>query len=79
MVYFKIFKLTDKEATYEYYPENNREAPGTITVDLNTGDINIDKEAADDFGKRYANHAIRKIREFYVKNSFDKEGMAAWY
>ena len=74
MVYFKLIELNEHSVIYEYYPENKRDYPGVIVINRNRDDIKI-TESEEDFGKRYAFHALRVIEH----DDFTEEGMEDWY
>ena len=47
MVYFELFYRSELLLKYHYWPENNRNSePGIVVVELNTGNIYIEKIAA---------------------------------
>ena len=49
MVYFELFYRSDLLLKYYYWPENDRNSePGIVVVELNTGNIYIEKIAALD-------------------------------
>ena len=78
MVYFKLIELNEDSVIYEYYPENKREYPGVIVINRNRDDIKI-TESEEDFGKRYAFHALRVIEQYIEHDDFKEESMTAWY
>ncbi|MBY6846712.1 hypothetical protein HYI19_18130 [Clostridium botulinum] len=79
MVTLKLIELTSDMVTYEYFPEDNRNYPGKVALDLKTNKRIFLKDSAEDFGKRYAAHALRLIEEYNSNGEFKKEGLVAWY
>ena len=56
MVYFELFYRSELLLKYYYWPENDRNSePGIAVVELNTGNIYIEKIAALDFKKSGGN------------------------
>jgi len=64
---------------YEYYPEDNKKYPGKIALNLKTKERIFLEDSSEDFGKRYAAHALRRIEEYNLDGEFKKEGLVAWY
>lgn len=79
MVIIKLIELTEDRVSYEYYPEGNKQYPGKIALDLKIKERIYLKESSEDFGKRYAFHAFKKIEEYSSNGDFKKEGLVAWY
>lgn len=72
MLTYTLLEINGDEYLYAYYPEGNKNASGKVGLSMN-GNKRIIEESAQDFGKRYANHALNGI-------DIQKEnGTIAWY
>lgn len=72
MLTYELLEINGDEYVYIYYPDGNEDAPGKVGISKN-GSKRIIEESAQDFGKRYANHALNGID--LSKDS----GTVAWY
>lgn len=72
MLTYKFLHKKENEAVFAYYPNGNEKAPGKIAFS-EQGKGRILEESKEDFGKRYAYHAIRKI------DPSKQQGTVAWY
>ena len=72
MVRYKYLGRSAEGLLYAYYPEGREAAPGIIVI-TQKGSGRIVSESKEDFGKRYAHHAIRGI------DPERKTGTVAWY
>ena len=72
MLKYEYLEKTDDGLAFAYYPEGNKNAPGKVVV-TEKGRGRVVEESADDFGKRYAFHAIKGI------DTAQKAGTVAWY
>lgn len=79
MVTLKLVELSKDMVIYEYYPEDNKKYPGKIALNLKTKERIFLEDSSEDFGKRYAAHALRRIEEYNLDGEFKKEGLVAWY
>ena len=62
MVYFELFYRSELLLKYHYWPENNRNSePGIVVVELNTGNIYIEKIAALDFKRVVPAEEVNKL------------------
>ena len=73
-----LFELTDEKVTYKYYPENESEKYGIVSVDRRTFKRTIDK-LCEGYGDEYAFHALGTIQNFVEKNDFKTKKLIAWY
>ena len=72
MLTYILSELNGDEYIYIYYPDGNKDAPGKVGLSKG-GEKRIIEESKQDFGKRYANHAMNGI-------DISKEsGTVAWY
>lgn len=72
MLTYILSELNGDEYIYFCYPEGNEDAPGKVGLSK-SGESRIIEESSQDFGKRYANHAMNSI-------DISKEsGTVAWY
>lgn len=78
MLKYVLSKSDDAEMQYTYYPEGNS-APGVVSYNKNTGECTIITLAPGDEHQIYALKMMGRIRAFVARNSFENEGMVAWY
>jgi len=72
MLTYILSEINGDEYIYIYYPDGNKEAPGKVGLSKN-GEKRIIEESSEDFGRRYAQHALNGI-------DMSKEiGTVAWY
>lgn len=79
MVRIKLVILSDEYAEYEYYPEGNMEAPGIVRLNRKDNQRVFVQESAEDYGRLYAAHALRRIEDYAQKSDFKETDMVAWY
>ncbi len=72
MLTYILLEINGDEYIYIYYPNGNKDAPGKVSLSKN-GDKRIIEESVQDFGKRYAYHALKGI------DLSKKSGTIAWY
>lgn len=72
MLKYEFLEKIDDEYVYAYYPDGNKNAPGKVGV-KESGEKRIIEESDEDFGKRYAHHALKSI------DVTEKSGTIAWY
>lgn len=72
MLTYKLLNKIDGELVYAYYPDGKEDAPGKVAISGN-GRGRIIEESKEDFGKRYAYHAI------YGIDTTKETGTVAWY
>ena len=72
MLMYEFVRETNGERVFAYYPEGNRNAPGTVVVET-IGIGHVVEASSEDFGNRYAFHAIKNI------DPTKKSGTVAWY
>ena len=73
-----LFELTDEKVTYKYYPENETEKYGIVSVDRRTFKRKIEK-LCEGYGDEYAFHALSYIERYARNNSFKESGKSVWY
>ena len=78
MEFIKLISLTEDEAIYEYYPEDNRNAPGIVKLMRKTGERIFVKASEDDFANMYAAHAVKRLEKYNRANEFQEEDLVAW-
>ncbi|NMB66198.1 MAG: hypothetical protein GYA16_15135 [Spirochaetes bacterium] len=79
MLTMKLIKKTEDNVTYEYYPENNKDFPGLIGLNLKTNERQFIKDSSEDFDKWYASHAIERIEKYNKSGKFLEYDKVAWY
>lgn len=72
MLTYILSEVIGDEYVYIYYPEGNKDAPGKVGLSK-ARDKRIIEESTQDFGKRYAHHALNGI---YISR---ESGTVAWY
>lgn len=68
----------DGKIVFNYYPEGENEY-GTISINENTGEVNILSIAQNDEFGSYKIHAIKRIKEYFDRRKFIFEDIVAWY
>lgn len=79
VVTLRLIEITSDRVMYEYFPEDKKEYPGIVALDLETKKRLFLKDSVKDFGKLYAGHALRRIEEYNSNGEFKKDGLVAWY
>lgn len=77
MLTLQLNKESDNNVLYNYYPENKEEF-GTVLIDKTTGEITTGISGNDKFG-RYLMHAVKRVKEYFEKGTYQKEDIVAWY
>lgn len=72
MLTYRLLEIDGDEYIYIYYPDGNEKASGKVGLSKN-GNKRIIEESDQDFGKRYAYHALHGI------NITKEYGTVAWY
>ena len=78
MVKFVLKEETTEKVVYEYFTENALDS-GFVMYDKNEEKFLIIALAKNDYHQRYVQKVILKIRDFVTANSFQNEGIVAWY
>lgn len=78
MLSFRLKELTDKAAVYLYYPEWHADCPGTVGLDLETGERLRLEPSAKDPHYSYGAKMWRRIEEFAASSDFKESGIVAW-
>ena len=71
MLTYILSEINGDEYVYIYYPEGKKDVPGKVGLSKD-GSNRIIEESKEDFGKRYANHALNGI------DLSKKRGTVAW-
>ena len=71
MLTYILSEINGDEYVYIYYPEGKKDVPGKVGLSKDGGN-RIIEESKEDFGKRYANHALNVI------DLSKKRGTVAW-
>lgn len=79
MLEYQMIKNENGIVSYSYYPEGKRNNSGVISFNRNNGSAFVEKQSENDFGKRYAFKLIDRIKDFETNNSFQEQGIIAWY
>lgn len=78
MLKFILNEETTEKVVYEYFPENGSES-GFIAYDKTKDEFSIISLPKIDRHRRYAQKMFSKIREWAAGNTYQKEGIVAWY
>ena len=78
MVRIELLKLTEEEAVYKYFPEQEKEKYGIVAVNRSTGKRSI-RQKLEEYTSEYAFQACRQIERYIAKGDFKTSGMIAWY
>ena len=78
MVKIELLSVDETDAVYKYFPEQETENYGVISVNRKTGERSIRQKALK-YGSEYAFHACREIERYIAKNDFKSRGLVAWY
>ena len=72
MLTYKFLYKDSGEYVFAYYPDGKENTPGKVAI-LGNKQGRVIEESAEDFGKRYAFHAISGI------DITKEKGTIAWY
>lgn len=78
MLLLELTGNMQEEAIYNYFPEGKEEY-GTISINKNTGELDVKKVSVNDEHKRYLFHAISRIEKYFKENNFRGNDTVAWY
>ena len=78
MVKIELLSVDDEEAVYKYFPEQENEKYGIVSVNRKTGKRTIQKKH-NAYGSEYAFQACREIERYISSGIFKPKGMVAWY
>lgn len=79
MVGFRLKSVSDSEAVYCYYPENDMDAEGVVSYNRSTGARNVVSVAPGDEYLSYSSHLFNRLDEFNESGVFEDGGYVAWY
>ena len=79
MVGFRLKSISDSEAVYCYYPENDMDAEGVVSYDRLTGAREVVSVAPGDEYMSYSSHLFNRLDEFNESGTFEESGYVAWY
>jgi hypothetical protein len=74
MLEYELLGIVDGVATYQYYPDGDRENPGMVRFDSNFKMIDY-TPSKEDPGAYYA---AKLFHWFERQNEFDDSGFIAW-
>lgn len=78
MLTLKLIGKEDNIISYEYYPEDDKNNPGRVSLIVKTREKKVDKESIKDLGKKYAFKALKRIEEYIDTNDFKENDIVAW-
>lgn len=79
MVGYELLRLTEKEALYSYYPENDHSNAGIVSLDRESNRGEVLERAKNDSHSFYSIHMFNQLREFNESGEFRETGYVAWY
>ena len=74
MLEYELLGIVDGVAIYQYYPDGDRENPGTIRFDSNFKMIDYSLSKQDEF----AIYVVKLFHWFERKGRFKEKGFIAW-
>lgn len=74
----ELLEVNEEKAVYKYYPENETEKFGVVSVNRKTGERKIEK-LLEDYVTSYAIHACNELERYISKGNFPVNGGVAWY
>ena len=74
----ELLEVNESKVIYKYYPEQETENFGVVSVNRKTGERKIEK-LFDNYGKMYAFHACRELERYITNGNFPVKGGVAWY
>ena len=78
MLKLKLIERKNGKIVFNYYPEGKEEC-GSLSINEETGEINVmNMPESDEFGT-YKIHAIKRIKEYFKNKNFQVEDIVAWY
>lgn len=81
MPYMVEYEMKSNEggtAVYSYYPDGDREHPGSVVVDTNAREIrSVVQSSADPLG-RCCMHAVSRIGSMLSTGTLCKSGSSSW-
>lgn len=78
MLKYKLIKDSGDYVSYNYFPEGRTDG-GTVTINKKTGAISNVVLAKTDKFRRYCNHMVSELLEFFKKGEYKSDGIIAWY
>lgn len=78
MLKLKFISRDNGKIVFNYYPEG-KEKYGSISINEETGEINILNMADNDEFGTYKIHAVKKMKEYFQNKNFLAEDIVAWY
>ncbi len=78
MLKFFLIEENEKIIRYEYYPEGEEQS-GVILFSKTIKKYEVERLAPNDKHRIYALKMFGKIRQFIQNQTFEKEGLIAWY
>lgn len=77
MVVIRLAEWKGDQVIYEYFPEG-KETKGLVAYSRKKRERTI-IESAEGYSNIYAQHALKRIKEYDTLDDFKKEDMIAWY
>ena len=74
----ELLEVNEDKVVYKYYPEQESESFGVVSVNRKTGERKIEK-LFDRYGNAYAFHACRELERYITNGNFPVKGGVAWY
>ena len=74
----ELLEVNEDKVIYKYYPEQETESFGVVSVNRKTGERKIEK-LFENYPNSYAFHACRELERYITKGNFPVKGGVAWY
>lgn len=74
----ELLEVNEDKVIYKYYPEQETEKFGVVSVNRKTGERKFEK-LFEKYGTSYAGHACRELERYITNGSFPVKGAVAWY
>lgn len=79
MLKYNLVEAEKNKLTYEYFVEGREAERGLASIDLTTGEAQVEKLAKTDEFSIYAFHLLSTLRNQHKENDYQDSGMVAWY
>lgn len=79
MVFLELVEDGKTDVVYDYMPEKESAARGTISVNKTTRERNLIKKSPDEDISWYRGHVWQKIDEMLDSGVLEEKTCAAWY
>ena len=78
MLTLRFIEKKDGFIHYEYYPEDDKNNPGKVSIAIDTREKRVNIESIKDLGGKYAFKALKRIEEYINANEYKDNDLVAW-